>query len=124
MAFFMHKIIEWNLPIQTVSEANRGGEHWSKKHKRHKHQHTLIWLAFRNIKEVPLPCHVKMTRISPRMLDADDNLPMSFKYIKDKIASEITGIKQVGKADSDERITWEYSQEKGKPQSVRIEIFH
>lgn len=120
----MQKNIEWNLPIKTVSEANCS-EHWTKKHKRHKSQKKMIWYQFKKEeKKITLPCHIKMTRISQRFLDKGDNLPCSMKYIRDSIAEEITGIKISGRADDDERITWEYSQEKGKPQSIKIEIFY
>jgi hypothetical protein len=112
--------IEWNLFIKTVSEANCS-EHWSKKHKRHSFQKKAIWAQFK--KEgitIPLPCHVKLTRISSRKLDIGDNLPCAFKWIKDEIAAQITGNKVAGRGDDDERITWEYDQVKGSPQSIRI----
>lgn len=120
----MEKIIEWILPIQTVSEANCS-EHWSKKHKRHRLQKRNIHFAFlSNRPQISLPCLVKMTRISPRTLDKDDNLPCAFKWIKDEIAAQITGIKAAGRADDDEKIIWHYAQEKGKNQSIKIEIFN
>jgi len=119
----MNKIISLHLQIKTVSEANCS-EHWTKKSKRHKAQKKAIWWAFKSMgTKTPLPCHVKLTRISSRMLDIGDNLPCSMKYLRDAIAEEITGIKVAGRADDDERITWEYDQEKGKPQSIRIDIF-
>lgn len=120
----MQKIIDWHLPIKTVSEANCF-EHWTKKHKRHKLQQKYIWLAFKSERDFcPLPCHVKLTRISTRFLDKEDNLPCSFKWIKDEIAAHLTGILMPGRADDDKRIIWEYAQEKGKPQSIRVEIFY
>lgn len=119
----MQKIIEWHLPIKTVSEAN-SSEHWSKKHKRHKAQKKAIWWAFkRDGTNCHPPCNVKLTRISSRFLDVGDNLPCSMKYIRDAIAEELTGIKIAGRADDDERITWEYAQEKGSPQSIKVEIY-
>ncbi len=121
--FFMQKIIDWNLPIKTVSEANCS-EHWSKKHKRHKLQKKIIWVEFkRKGTKIPLPCHIKLTRVSPRFLDIGDNLPCAFKWIKDSIAAHLTGNYIYGRADDDKRITWEYDQEKGKSQGVKIEIF-
>jgi len=112
-----------NLPIKTVSEAN-SSEHWSKKHKRHKQQQKIIFYSLNSLdQKISLPCHIRLTRISPRKLDRDDNLPCAFKWIKDQIAADITGIKVAGRADEDERISWEYAQDKGSPQSIRIEIF-
>lgn len=119
----MQKIIEWHLPIKTVSEAN-SSEHWTKKHKRHKAQQWAIWIEFTKIEnKIPLPCYVKLTRVSPRFLDIGDNLPCAFKWIKDSIATHLTGISAYGRADDCKEITWEYDQEKGKPQSVKVEIF-
>lgn len=119
----MNKIIDWQLPIKTVSEANCS-EHWSKKFRRHKQQKKQIWWAFKGEgTNCHPPCHVKLTRISLRSLDEGDNLPCAFKWIRDQIATELNGVQAYGRADDDERITWEYAQEKGKPQAVRIEIF-
>jgi hypothetical protein len=119
----MEKIVEWNLNIKTVSEANCS-EHWSRKHKRHKSQKKSIRIQFIYLKpNIFLPCHVKLIRISPRLLDQDDNLPCAFKWIKDEIAAHLTGNFVPGRADEDYRISWSYSQEKGSPQSIRIEFY-
>ncbi len=60
---------------------------------------------------------------------------MAFKWIKDEIGACLFPEKVVaykkkngriaknkGHADSDPRVTWSYSQEKGKEKSIRIEI--
>lgn len=121
--------IEFTIPLTKdliVSEANRGGEHWTKKHKRHQIQEFLInsyFNSFMPIEGFPLPCIVKMTRIAPRDLDEEDNLRMSVKYFKDYIAARlIPGDKSAGMKDSDKRIKWEYKQEKGKPKEYAIRI--
>ena len=133
---FMEKFIELHIPILTVSEANCS-EHWTAKNKRHQKQKLMVkGHLLRNGTSIPLPCHVKLTRVSPRTLDIGDNLPSAFKWIKDAIADHInpertigiskkTGrkVKIAGRSDDDERITWEYDQEKGKPQSIKIDIF-
>ncbi len=75
-----------------------------------------------------------MVRLSPKALD-DDNLRSAFKYIRDEISEcmipEKTGVyvtkkgtvkKIKGRADSDERITWDYLQEKSTGYGIRIEI--
>jgi hypothetical protein len=128
-------IIRWELPIKTVSEANCN-EYFRIKHARHKEQQFFVRELFKTETQIILlPCRVKMTRLSPRMLDEDDNLRMAFKWIKDEISEclipEKAGFcitkkgkfrKIKGRADSDARISWEYAQEKSKIGGVRIEI--
>jgi hypothetical protein len=120
----MHTIVNWKLPIKTVSEAN-SVDHWTVKHKRHQFQKNYIKINFlkENIK-VSLPCHIIITRISPRLLDDHDNLRMSVKWIVDALAENIVPGKAFGRADDCKSITWEYLQEKGKPKeyAVKIEI--
>lgn len=131
----MMENVIWELPLKTVSEGNCT-EHWRTKSKRHRHQQFFIKALFRNeTKKLSLPCKVKMVRLGPRFLDADDNLRMAFKWIKDEISEclipekrsmyvtkkgQIREIK--GRADSDKRITWEYDQEKKTYLGIRIEI--
>lgn len=120
------------LLIQTekdlIKENNRGGEHWSKAKKRHDIQKFLIrtHMNYYLFEEIPRPCIVTMTRIAPRMMD-EDNLIQAFKWIKDELASIIIDeFKEfrVGYCDADKRITWKWTQEKGKPKqyAIRIEI--
>ena len=119
----MDKRAEWLIPIRTVSEANRTGEHWTVKHKRHGTQKLQVRAAFSvHMPKIPFPCHVKMTRISPRKLDFD-NLVSSFKWIRDEVGAKLTGNPTPGRGDGDPRITWEYAQESGKEQKVKLEIF-
>jgi hypothetical protein len=114
--------MEWILPIKTISEAN-SSEHWTKKKKRHDIQKVHIRLWWLNEKpEIQLPCKIKLTRLSSRLLD-DDNLVMAFKWIRDTIAGEIFPSKAPGHADNDARLTWEYGQQKGKEKAIKIEIF-
>lgn len=121
--FFMDKILDITLPIKTVSEANCS-EHWTKKHKRHKLQKKHVKLAFLVYKpKITLPCLIRLIRISPRSLDSKDNLPMAFKYIADSVADYIHPGLQAGRADDDENIKWDFGQEKGSPQSIRIEVY-
>lgn len=114
------KSLEWKLKIKTLSEANLTGEHWSKKHKRHTSQKMLIRLFFSREKpKIHLPCLIKLTRIAPRSLDSD-NLSSAFKWIRDEISSELTGIIRAGMADDDSRIQWQYAQKKGEPKEYAI----
>jgi hypothetical protein len=127
--------IIWEIPLKTVSEGNCF-EHYFTKNKRHKQQQQVITLLFNAEKtKIELPCCVKMIRLGPRYLDAEENLPMAFKWIKDQIGACIFPDKVVtyvtkkghirqnkGHADSDKRITWQYDQEKSKLKGIRIEI--
>lgn len=113
--------MEWTLSIKTVSEAN-SNEHWTKRHKRRKNQMIEIRNFFiLHRPTIKLPCTITLTRISPRILD-DDNLVMSFKFIRDAIANEIHPGMAPGRADDDKQIAWKYSQEKGKPQAIKMTI--
>ncbi len=128
-------MIKWEIPLKTVSESN-SREHWHKAAARHTWQQLFIRTLFNaELRPMPMPCEITMTRISPRKLDAEENLPMAFKWIKDEIGAQLFPEKVViyrkkngnfaknkGHADSDPRVTWKYAQEKGKTQGIRIEI--
>jgi hypothetical protein len=111
-----------DIPVKTVSEANKSNEHWTVKSKRHNLQHRYVKLFYRKLSVLPkLPCHLILIRISPRKLD-DDNLLASLKYIRDAIADCIIPYFPKGFADSSPLLTWSYSQEKGKPKEYAIRI--
>jgi hypothetical protein len=117
--------IEFTIPLTKnliVSEGNRSWEHWSKKSKRHKSQHFLIECFMNQQPDVILPCLITLTRISPRMLDEDDNLPYSFKWYKDALADYIIPGKASGRADDDKRLHWRYKQEKGKVREYALKV--
>lgn len=98
-------------------------EHWTEKHERHKSQKNAIYYALNPHKDrIRLPCVVKMVRLAPHELDADDNLRIAVKWLKDALAEVITGDYVPGRADSDKRITWQYDQEKSKEYGVKILI--
>ena len=115
--------MKFKIPIKTVSEANKGGEHWTKKHKRHKAQKAAVELFLSGkVDETCLPCIIKFTRIAPRLLDKDENLPMSFKNVKDYVCNLLIPGKQMGRADSDPRIQVTYAQIKGAVREYAIEV--
>jgi len=121
----MNKLYDWKVFVKTVSEAN-SSEHWSKKHKRHSLQKKAIsWKWLEEKPFIKKPCRIRISRISPRVLDVGDNLPMSMKYIRDTIADKINPGLAIGRADDDPDIKWDYAQERGAPKeyAVRIEIF-
>lgn len=114
-------MIVCEVPIKTVSELNCR-EHWTKKSKRHQQQKFFVRHALREkIKEISLPCHIKITRISTRRLDYD-NLVASQKWVLDSICDLLIPGLNNGMADADTRITTTYNQEKGKKSGIRIEI--
>lgn len=90
------------LPLRIESVANRR-EHWATRARRTK-THRLAALA---VPLHPLPCVVTLTRIAPRKLD-DDNLASGFKALRDGIADRL------GVDDGDERVRFQYRQERGK----------
>ena len=114
--------VSFTIPYRLKSEANLR-EHWTKKHKRHKHEDGLIRLFMRNFDPV-LPCHVRLIRIAPRSFD-ESNLVSAFKHIQDLVADLLIPNLARGRADGDPRISWAYSQEKAKPKeyAVQIEIY-
>lgn len=129
--------IEVTLPIFTASEANGGvkisfkrngktcykNEHWSDKHRRHKHQKTMVFIFLQKYQNFfLLPCYITLTRYAPRKLDQADNLPMSLKYILDAICAVVTGDYRPGRADSSELIDVSYAQEFSKEYFVKIFI--
>jgi len=130
----MKKIL-WEIPLKTVSESNTS-EHWTVSRKRHKQQQFFIRSLFKHeAQEIPIPCNITLTRISTRLLDSEENLPMAFKWIKDEIGACLFPEKVViyrkknglfasnkGHADSSPLIKWKYAQEKGKIMAIRVEI--
>ncbi len=126
--------ISWEIPIRTVSEANRH-EHWSAASKRHRSQQLTVRLSFWHYMTLyKLPAIVTITRLAPRVLD-DDNLVSALKWIRDELAEIMLPdipahymcchgriMSQKGRCDSDPRIKWRYDQEKRKEYGVRIEI--
>lgn len=136
-------IVEWNLPIRTISEANTREHHFAKTRKKRKEdqKYWINWAFVQDIvqkkKELPPKIFVHLTRIAPRTLDYD-NLVSSFKHIRDYIAACVhpeaivvairngKRYKNPGHCDRGNSITWDYSQQKGEPKeyAVRIRIFH
>lgn len=119
----MKKILEMNMPLRTVSEANILC-HWAERKKRKdKQRHVLEVFWDTSTKKIPLPCKVKLTRIAPRFLDTD-NLASSFKFVRDKISELIKPGLAPGQADKKD-ILFEYDQKKSAPKEygIKIEIF-
>jgi len=130
----LNKII-WELPLRTVSEANKS-EHWTISSRRHRQQQWFIRALYGvEGSKIKLPCVCTMIRLSSRFLDYEENLPMAFKFIKDEIGACLFPEKIVkykkkngttatnkGHCDSSPLITWKYAQEKSKRVGIRIEF--
>ena len=114
-----------DVPLQLKSYNKTQGLHWSRNHKRKKAEVLSVWAALSTQpRKVPLPCHVVITRISPRPLDPD-NFIAAAKTVVDTIADWLIPGLPPGKADSDPRITWQYLQRKGQPKEHAVCIeFH
>jgi hypothetical protein len=110
--------------FKLVSFANKS-MHWTEKKKIKDKQHWIIVSYVRPfINCMRFPIKIILTRIAPRKYDADDNLRMSFKYIKDKIAHLFFPTTEIGRADDFSCFTWEYLQERRQPKEygIRIEL--
>jgi len=114
-------MFEIELPLRTVPESNRGGEHWATKSKRHNQQKLLMKAAMRTC-DIKPPCKITLTRIAPRPLDSHDNLASSFKWVVDSIASLLTGDRVSGRADSHPGLFFAYNQEKRGVREYVIKI--
>ena len=107
------QMIEIELPIIVVSEANRR-DHWRVRARRAANQKAMIAVNCRHIIK-PLPddasATITLTRLGKRNLDSD-NLAGAFKAVRDAIA-ELLGVN-----DGSPRLNWLYGQEKYAPQRI------
>lgn len=110
-------MIQFTLPIKTVSEANCR-DHWAVKQRRVKGQRGIAKAATFNAWTVKhaYPYQIKLTRIGKRLLD-DDNLRGAMKAIRDGVAEAL----RVNDGDANQA-TWDYAQETGKEFAVKVEI--
>lgn len=92
------------LDLETVSEGNLF-EHYFKANARHKKQKKFIKdnLSHLIIVYENKTITIKLIRISPRKLDADENLRMAFKWIKDQISECIYPEKSIVNPESIKR---------------------
>ena len=97
-------------------------EHWAVRAKRAKGQRERAWLHVRGA--LPLAtlqrarvvgAIIELVRVAPRKLDSD-NLASAFKAVRDGVADCL------GIDDGDERLEWRYSQRRGKPGELAVEI--
>lgn len=107
-----------------VSEANKTGEHWTKKSKRHNNQKEILKSALNAYKpRIETPAHVVFCRWNSRLFD-DDNLVSSFKHVKDYFCDYLLPDMAAGRADAKLDITFSYQQCKSKRKGVQITIYN
>lgn len=102
-----------NLPIIVVSESNLRDK-WARIN-RAKVQRKSVYLFLSGLNLPELPATIRLVRLGARTLD-DDNLATAFKSVRDEIASIY------GTDDGSRLYRWEYAQEKGKADGIRVEI--
>lgn len=93
------------IPLKTVSLLNVR-EHWRQTANRKAEHRHIVGLYFNGKQRPELPVTVTLTRRSPGVLDAHDNLPSAFKHIVDGLATWL------GIDDADPRVTWKYAQQR------------
>lgn len=107
--------MDWttHVELRTYSALNQR-EHYMARARRTKHER-MVGFTFTPRGLAP-PLTITLTRIAPRMLDAHDGLPASFKGLVDGICDRL-GVK-----DNDSRLTFKYAQRKGAPKEYGIEM--
>lgn len=117
--------LEFTIPIKATFTLN-SREHWSVRARMRSSERRAVAFAYTSAtrsyrdraslwsKSPHIPVRIALTRIGPRFLDSD-NVQGALKAIRDEVA------KQLGLDDGDERLTWAYSQERGK-YGVRVVI--
>ena len=112
-----HWAIEFTVPVQVVSEANRR-DHWAVRRKRFQDQAATlfaVWCSSPTPFGVAKPLRITFTRLGPQKLDSD-NLAGAFKAMRDEVA------RRIGLDDGDNGLTWVYEQEASKEHGVRVRI--
>ncbi len=117
-------MIRVTLPLKTISESNSRG-HWAKKAARVASQRFVAATAVRPFVNRPHkdgamalpiePIAITLTRVAPRRLD-DDNLRGCLKAVRDGVADALE------MDDGNERISWRYGQERGRPGEYAVRI--
>lgn len=98
-----------------VATTKNSRVHWRAKAARVKFERRSAILACVNMRPPAFPCVVRLTRVGPRKLDAN-NASETLQAIQDGVADWL------GVDDGDEtKVRWEYAQERG-PYCVRIAI--
>ncbi len=111
------------VPIGSVSEANRRGEHWTHFRKRNNEQRFLTAVIMRSkLLKPPLPTvsvAVVMERIANGHRMDTDGLSTALKHYRDGAADWLKREKH----DADVNTHWFYRQSSGKTPMVRVSVF-
>lgn len=73
------------VPLRTVPGLN-AREHWRVKAKRTQIERKTVAGYLITAKKPPIPCSVRLTRVSPRGVADDDNLVGAMKAVRDEVA--------------------------------------
>ena len=93
--------------LRLASEANAGGQRGAAIARKQAVKAALaLAKPWAGLPAFALPVVVTFTRLGGKELDADDNLPMCFKTMKDVIAEDWLGLPN----DRDKRVSWRYRQ--------------
>ena len=127
----MDKSIAYDLPVRTISEANKRG-HWAKFEKLH-HDQKIVAILMTRKAIASLPdthplrnpaglVNITFERIGGAKMDSD-NLPASMKYVRDAVAATLAPGLRPGRADGLDRFSWTYTQtsRRGQPK-VRVTL--
>ncbi|WP_375772946.1 hypothetical protein NR798_19330 [Archangium gephyra] len=105
--------ITFELPVATKNPTNQR-KHPMTRHRRAKGQRDathLLWPGWSG----PALLVVRLTRMAPRRIDSDDNLPAALKSLRDEAA------RQFRVDDASPLVRWVYAQAPGAP-SVLVEL--
>lgn len=104
------------LEMRTPNPVNGSHRHWTHNARVRKNQRGMVsfaWAYGRMPHRLDDGQRVRLTRISPGVLD-DDNLRPALKSVRDQVAFELR--------IDDKLPIWDYAQERAKKHAVRIEI--
>ncbi|WP_163998664.1 hypothetical protein [Pyxidicoccus caerfyrddinensis] len=105
--------ITFEVPVVTKNPTNQR-EHPMARHRRAQGQRDttgLLWPGWMG----PALLVVRLTRVAPRRLDRDDNLPSALKSVRDEVA------RQLRVDDASPLVRWVYAQLQGEPR-VLVEL--
>lgn len=111
-------VLRFVIPCKTINELN-DHSHWRNRQRRARVQHKAVAsvISALSLDRPELPCVVNLTRVSRGMLDPDDGLNSSCKFVRDAIA------KWLGVDDKHSHIVkYKYDQRRGTPPAVEVEI--
>ncbi|WP_426751687.1 hypothetical protein [Myxococcus sp. Y35] len=105
--------IEFTVPTGTVNPTNTREHHHARARRvRDEREETAAaWPGWRG----PRLLVVRLTRVSPRLLDEEDNLPAALKPVRDEVA------RQLRLDDASPLVRWSYAQVQG-PAAVVVEL--